>query len=66
MAPTPNIHNRTLTYQITNVTSTALAMAAFDQTVVSLPYLTDAMKLNQDFQADFKGAGYLDGQRSYI
>ncbi|KAK5069381.1 hypothetical protein LTR51_008631 [Lithohypha guttulata] len=52
--------------EITNVTSTALAMAAFDNTVVSFQYLEHAMELGKQFQSDFKGAGYFDSQRSYV
>ncbi|KAK5936733.1 hypothetical protein PMZ80_010996 [Knufia obscura] len=52
--------------EITNVTSTALAMAAFDGTVLRVSYLEQAMELSKQFQSDFKGAGYFDSQRSYL
>lgn len=51
--------------EITHVTSAARAMVAFDRTMVNVTYLGEAIGLNQQFQADFKGAGYLGNQRSH-
>ena len=52
--------------QITNVTSIALAMAAFDGTVVKVSYFEQAMELSKQFQSDFKGVRYFDNQKSYL
>ncbi|KAJ9659251.1 hypothetical protein H2198_003255 [Neophaeococcomyces mojaviensis] len=44
----------------------AQALAAFDDNIVSLSHLEDAVDLNKQFQSDFKGATYFDNQRSYM
>lgn len=52
--------------QITNATSVAQAMAAFDKKAVNFSYLTRAIDLNEQFQCDFRGAGHFDNEHSYV
>ncbi|KAK5950435.1 hypothetical protein OHC33_008654 [Knufia fluminis] len=52
--------------QITNATSVAQAMAAFDKKAVNFSYPTRAIDLNEQLQCDFRGAGHFDNEHSYM
>jgi len=62
----PAVSDRKLIQQITNATSVAQAMAAFDKKAVNFSYPTRAIDLNEQLQCDFRGAGHFDNEHSYM
>lgn len=51
--------------KIKNMTSAARTIAASDNMVVSFSHLEDAIKVNENFQKDFKGVGCIEGNSAY-